>query len=113
CMIRVNTFNNNLTSCLPCGKMVPDNGKSVWTHGGRYMANCKWCEQPFLPVKDWQVFCCERHCQDWHLHQRKLPRQEKLFAKLRGRDEALAKLSKGNYLDLLRIQRHAGAAATS
>ena len=69
------------------------------------MANCKWCEQPFLPVKDWQVFCCERHCQDWHLHQRKLARQEKLFAKLRKRDEALAKLSKGELSRLVEDSR--------
>src|SRR6516162_4744606 len=57
------------------------------------METCKWCNQPFLQMRDWQLFCCERCCQDWHLHQRKLRRQEKLFAKLRKRDEALAKLS--------------------
>jgi hypothetical protein len=65
------------------------------------MANCKWCEQPFLPVKDWQVFCCERYCQDWHLHQRKLVRQEKLFDKLRKRDEVLARLNKEELAQLV------------
>jgi|SRR5215813_2563118 len=58
------------------------------------METCKWCEQPFLPVRDWQLYCSDRCCQDWHLHQRKRARQEKLFAKLRERDEALARLSK-------------------
>ena len=80
-------------------------GSASGPYGGRYMANCKWCEQPFLPVKDWQVFCCERHCQDWHLHQRKLARQEKLFAKLRERDEALARLNKEELAQLVEDSR--------
>src|SRR5215831_16844624 len=65
------------------------------------MLNCKWCDESFLPVKDWQVYCCERCQQDWHLHQRKSARQEKLFAKLRRRDEALAKLNNGELVQLV------------
>jgi hypothetical protein len=61
---------------------------------GNGMPRCKWCSDPFLPVKDWQLFCSDRCCQDWHLHQRKLVRQEKLFAKLRSQDEALARLQR-------------------
>ena len=69
------------------------------------MLNCKWCDESFLPVKDWQVYCCERCQQDWHLHQRKLARQEKLFAKLRRRDEALAKLNNGELAQLVQDSR--------
>jgi hypothetical protein len=39
------------------------------------------------------------------LHQRKLKRQEKLFAELRERDEALAKLSKGELSRLVEESR--------
>ena len=46
------------------------------------MATCKWCNQPFQENKPWQEFCRTRCQQDWHLHQRKLERQEKLFDKL-------------------------------
>jgi hypothetical protein len=69
------------------------------------MQKCKWCGEPFLPVKDWQEFCCGRHCQDWHLHQRKLARQEKLFDKLRKRDEALARLNNGELAQLIQDSR--------
>src|SRR5262245_45986425 len=65
------------------------------------MATCKWCFQPFPPVKDWQLFCSDRHCQDWHLHQRKMARQEKLLAKLKRQEEALAKLSNGQLAELV------------
>jgi alkylhydroperoxidase family enzyme len=50
------------------------------------METCKQCNRPFLQVKPWQEFCCQRCQQDWHLHQRKLARQEKLFDKLARRD---------------------------
>jgi hypothetical protein len=50
------------------------------------MDTCKHCNQPFLQAKPWQQFCCQRCQQDWHLHQRKLARQEKLFDKLARRD---------------------------
>src|SRR6516225_9233661 len=69
------------------------------------MLNCKWCDQPFLPVKDWQVYCSERCQQDWPLHQRRLARQEKLFAKLRRRDEAVAKLNNGQLAQLVQDSR--------
>jgi len=51
------------------------------------MASCRHCEKVFLEVKSWQVFCCERCQQDWHLHQRKLARQDRLFARLKEREE--------------------------
>jgi hypothetical protein len=51
------------------------------------MIACRWCSKPFEEVKPWQVYCCERCQQDWHLHQRKLARQEKLFAKLVKQEE--------------------------
>jgi hypothetical protein len=72
---------------------------------GNGMSKCKWCGEPFLPVKDWQVYCCERCQQDWHLHQRKLARQEKLFDKLRKRDEALAKVNNGQLAQLVQDSR--------
>ncbi len=50
------------------------------------MPTCKRCNRPFLEAKPWQEFCCQRCQQDWHLHQRKLARQEKLFDKLVRRD---------------------------
>ena len=50
------------------------------------MPICKHCNKPFVETKPWQEFCCQRHQQDWHLHQRKLARQEKLFDKLKDRD---------------------------
>jgi hypothetical protein len=50
------------------------------------MPTCKHCNRPFLQAKPWQEFCCTRHQQDWHLHQRKLARQEKLFDRLARRD---------------------------
>jgi hypothetical protein len=50
------------------------------------MPTCKYCNKLFLETKPWQEFCCTRHQQDWHLHQRKLARQEKLFDKLARRD---------------------------
>jgi len=53
------------------------------------MVNCRHCNKPFEEAKPWQV-CCERCQQDWHLHQRKLARQEKLFARLKEQDEARA-----------------------
>jgi hypothetical protein len=68
---------------------------------GNGMPKCKWCGEPFLPVKDWQLFCCARHCQDWHLHQRKLAWEERLFDKLRKRDEALARLNNGELAQLV------------
>jgi hypothetical protein len=40
------------------------------------MVTCRWCDQPFQEAKPWQEFCCQRHQQDWHLHQRKLARVE-------------------------------------
>lgn len=39
------------------------------------MVNCKYCEKPYWPNKPWQVFCCFRCQQDWHLQERKLSRQ--------------------------------------
>jgi hypothetical protein len=69
------------------------------------MLNCKWCEKPFIEVKPWQEFCTSRCCQDWHLHQRKLARQEKLFDKLRRRDEALAQLGNGQLAQLVEDSR--------
>jgi hypothetical protein len=50
------------------------------------MPTCKHCNRPFLQAKPWQEFCHQRCQQDWHLHQRKLARQEKLFDKLARRD---------------------------
>src|SRR5215813_6185779 len=58
-------------------------------NGGKLMVNCRHCNKPFEEAKPWQV-CCERCQQDWHLHQRKLARQEKLFARLKEQDEARA-----------------------
>ena len=52
-------------------------------------ATCRWCEQPFQEVKPWQLYCCDRCAQDWHLHQRKLARQEKLFDKLIDRETGM------------------------
>ena len=72
---------------------------------GSGMPKCKWCDDVFLPVKDWQLFCCDRCCQNWHLHQRKLARQEKLFAKLRSQDEALARLNNGELAQLIQDSR--------
>ena len=69
------------------------------------MPNCKWCNQPFIEVKVWQIFCSGRCCQDWHLHQRKLERQEKLFDKLRRRDEVLARLNNGELAQLVADSR--------
>lgn len=69
------------------------------------MPNCKWCNQPFIEVKVWQVFCSGRCCQDWHLHQRKLAREEKLFARLRKRDEVLARLNNGELAQLVADSR--------
>ena len=51
------------------------------------MATCRHCEKAFPEVKPWQVFCCERCQQDWHLHQRKIARQERLFDRLKEREE--------------------------
>jgi hypothetical protein len=53
------------------------------------MAICKHCNKPFLEVKPWQEFCCQRHQQDWHLHQRKLARQEKLFDRIIERENGM------------------------
>jgi hypothetical protein len=53
------------------------------------MAICKHCNQSFQEVKPWQEFCCQRHQQDWHLHQRKLARQERLFDKLIERENGM------------------------
>jgi hypothetical protein len=58
------------------------------------MDTCKHCNQPFLQAKPWQQFCCQRCQQDWHLHQRKLARQEKLLDKLASRDHGL--MANGN-----------------
>src|SRR5262249_46959724 len=72
---------------------------------GEVVMKCKWCGDPFLPVKDWQLFCSDRCCQNWHLHQRKLARQERLFVKLRSHDEALAKLNNGELAQLVQDSR--------
>jgi hypothetical protein len=69
------------------------------------MERCKWCGMPFLAVKVWQLFCSHRCQQDWHLDQRKLARQEELYDKLRRRDEALARLSKGQLAQLVQDSR--------
>ena len=53
------------------------------------MPICKHCNKPFRETKPWQVYCCERCQQDWHLHQRKLARQETLFAKLKDREAGM------------------------
>lgn len=53
------------------------------------MPTCKYCNKLFVETKPWQEFCCTRHQQDWHLHQRKLARQEKLFDKLARRDHGV------------------------
>ena len=53
------------------------------------MAICKHCNKPFLEVKPWQEFCCQRHQQDWHLHQRKLARQERLFDRIIERENGM------------------------
>ena len=52
------------------------------------MQECRHCGKPFIEVKAWQVYCCERCQQDWHLHQRKLARQERLLAQLKEQEEA-------------------------
>src|SRR5262245_58157515 len=57
--------------------------------GDTRMATCKHCNQPFLEVKSWQEFCCQRHQQDWHLHQRKLARQEQLFDRIIERENGM------------------------
>src|SRR5262249_19621649 len=45
------------------------------------MKTCKWerCNKTFYEVKPWQEFCCTRHQQDWHLHQRRLARQDRRY----------------------------------
>ena len=52
------------------------------------MQECRHCGKPFIEVKAWQVYCSERCQQDWHLHQRKLARQERLLARLKEQEEA-------------------------
>jgi hypothetical protein len=33
---------------------------------------CPWCNEDFTPSREWQDFCCTKHQQAWHRHQRKL-----------------------------------------
>ena len=51
---------------------------------------CRHCNEPFIETVPHKLYCSIRCQQDWHLRQRKLARQEKLFAKLKKQDEALA-----------------------
>ena len=53
------------------------------------MPTCKFCGEPFLETKPWQEFCKQRHQQDWHLHQRKLARQERLFDRIKERENGM------------------------
>ena len=53
------------------------------------MTNCRRCDKAFIEAKPWQVFCCERCQQDWHLLQRKLARQDRLFERLKERDQGV------------------------
>ena len=32
---------------------------------------CKYCNEPFDELKPWQLFCCQRCQQDWHLQQKR------------------------------------------
>jgi len=41
---------------------------------------CKYCNELFDEIKPWQVFCCQRCQQDWHLQQRKLRNREQRAA---------------------------------
>jgi len=50
---------------------------------------CQWCNKPFVEVKPWQEFCCQRHQQDWHLHQRKLAKQERLFDRIKEQERRM------------------------
>jgi hypothetical protein len=36
------------------------------------MKTCPWCNEDFRPNRDWQEFCCTKHQQAWHRHERKL-----------------------------------------
>ena len=36
------------------------------------MKTCPWCNGDFTPRRDWQEFCCTKHQQAWHRHERKL-----------------------------------------
>ena len=51
---------------------------------------CRHCNEPFIETVPHKLYCSIRCQQDWHLHQRKLARQQKLFAKLKRQDEAIA-----------------------
>jgi|GraSoiStandDraft_17_1057272.scaffolds.fasta_scaffold836759_2 hypothetical protein len=53
------------------------------------MPICKQCNRSFVETKPWQEFCCQRHQQDWHLHQRKLARQERLFDRIKERENGM------------------------
>jgi hypothetical protein len=67
----------------------------VW-FGGKPMAmtvlyqekvECRQCNKPFLQANPWQQFCCQRHQQDWHLHQRKLARLQQAVEEAEDRRE--------------------------
>ena len=61
------------------------------------MVTCRWCNQSFVQNKPWQEFCCTRHQQDWHLHQKKLVRdEEKLFAEQGRVEEAEERRANGH-----------------
>ena len=40
------------------------------------MAICEWCEQEYEQSKWWQRFCCPKHKDDWHNHQKSLALRE-------------------------------------
>jgi len=44
------------------------------------MMICKYCNELFDEIKPWQVFCCQRCQQDWHLQQRKVRNREQRAA---------------------------------
>jgi hypothetical protein len=48
-----------------------------WSQGEPEMAICEWCDQEYEQSKWWQRFCCSKHKDDWHNHQKSLAlRQE-------------------------------------
>ena len=40
------------------------------------MAICEWCDQEYEQSKWWQRFCCSKHKDDWHNHQKSLALRE-------------------------------------
>jgi hypothetical protein len=58
---------------------------------------CPWCNQDFTPSREWQDFCCTKHQQAWHRHQRKLGDvQAAEAARANGRPKAAREIVNGH-----------------